>query len=230
VQVHSVPVLADWSVDTLAAVLAEPLPCFYVLANTRALPAAEAAARAEEIGTNLRAAAARVGIDPARLGVVSRGDSTLRGHVPHETDALARGLGWAEPATLLAPFFFEGGRLTAHGPRRARPTAPPPPAATAATAIKPTACPLPPRRAQTARWGQGMHHVRAADIHTHTHTHMHTLYGHDMDMDMGVHACMCTPTCTHRHALRPRGRRLRRPHPRGGDRVRTGPRLRLQRL
>ena len=52
---------------TLAAVLAEPLPCFYVLANTRALPAAEAAARAEEIGTNLRAAAARVGIDPARI-------------------------------------------------------------------------------------------------------------------------------------------------------------------
>ena len=79
-QVHSVPVLADWSVDTLAAVLAEPLPCFYVLANTRALPAAEAAARAEEIGTNLRAAAARVGIDPARLGVVSRRDSTPRGH------------------------------------------------------------------------------------------------------------------------------------------------------
>lgn len=142
-QVHSVPVLADWSVDTLAAVLAEPLPCFYVLANTRALPAAEAEARAEEIGTNLRAAAARVGIDPARLGVVSRGDSTLRGHFPHETDALARGLGWAEPATLLAPFFFEGGRLTAHGPRHARrPAVPPPPIPTAALAWPPT-----PRRA-----------------------------------------------------------------------------------
>ena len=64
---------------TLATVLAEPLPCFYVLANTRALPTAEAVARAEEIGANLRAAAATAGIDPARLGVVSRGDSTLCG-------------------------------------------------------------------------------------------------------------------------------------------------------
>lgn len=92
----------------------QDIPCFYVLANTRALPQAEAAARAEEIGTNLRVAAVRIGIDPRALGVVSRGDSTLRGHYPAETDALARGLGWASPAVLLAPFFLEGKRYTAH--------------------------------------------------------------------------------------------------------------------
>ena len=72
------------------AALAEDVPCFYVLANTRALPPAAAVARAEEIGRNLRTAANRLGLDPTRLSIVSRGDSTLRGHYPAETDALSR--------------------------------------------------------------------------------------------------------------------------------------------
>jgi len=112
--VHSVPVLADWSVETLSDALASDVPCFYVLANTRALAVKAAKARAEQIGANLRRAALRLGLDPRGLGVVSRGDSTLRGHYPAETDALARGLQWVEPVVLLAPFFLEGGRLTAH--------------------------------------------------------------------------------------------------------------------
>ena len=91
--------------------LASDAPCFYVLANTRALSTAAAAARAEEIGRNLRAAAARLrggdGDAPFPFGVVSRGDSTLRGHYPAETDALAKGLGWEAPTTVLAPFFAE---------------------------------------------------------------------------------------------------------------------------
>jgi uncharacterized protein YgbK (DUF1537 family) len=117
--VHSVPVLADWSVSGLASVVTMDRPCFYILANTRALPRAEAAARAEEIGRNLQAAATEAGVGPL-TAVVSRGDSTLRGHYPFETDALARGLGWgvkggraARPTIVLAPFFKEGGRLTA---------------------------------------------------------------------------------------------------------------------
>ena len=125
--VHSVPVLADWSVDALEAALREDVPCFYVLSNTRALPREEAVARAEEIGATLRAAAERIGLPPTAIGVVSRGDSTLRGHYPHETDALAAGLGTPDTATLLAPFFFEGGRL-----RRMISTMSPPPTARAA--------------------------------------------------------------------------------------------------
>ena len=62
----------------------------------------------------MRTAASSLGLDPARLGVLSRGDSTLRGHYPVETNAIARGLGWKTPTTVIAPFFFEGGRLTAH--------------------------------------------------------------------------------------------------------------------
>lgn len=119
--VHSVPVLAAWDVDGLAPVLSMDRPCFYMLANTRALAPDEACARAEEIGSNLRAAAAKAGVGPL-TSVVSRGDSTLRGHYPGETAALAKGLSWGvegsdveAPTVVLAPFFAEGGRLTAEG-------------------------------------------------------------------------------------------------------------------
>mmetsp|Transcript_21309 Transcript_21309/g.61586 ORF Transcript_21309/g.61586 Transcript_21309/m.61586 type:complete len:763 (+) Transcript_21309:43-2331(+) len=117
--VHSVPVVADWDVASLVPVLSMDRPCFYVLANTRALVPSEACSRAEEIGRRLRAAAHEAGVGPLSA-VVSRSDSTLRGHYPSETDALARGLGWGcedgeaeAPTTVLAPFFAEGGRLTA---------------------------------------------------------------------------------------------------------------------
>jgi uncharacterized protein YgbK (DUF1537 family) len=46
--------------------------------------------------------------------VVSRGDSTLRGHFPLEVEALNEELGPFD-ATLLAPAFFPGGRTTVDG-------------------------------------------------------------------------------------------------------------------
>jgi len=82
--------------------------CFFVLANTRALPEGEAAARALEIGRVLREKS------PSLRCVASRSDSTLRGHYPAEVDALAEGLGWDQPLVVVAPFFFEGGRVTAN--------------------------------------------------------------------------------------------------------------------
>ncbi|MCL6629535.1 MAG: hypothetical protein K6U00_08040, partial [Armatimonadetes bacterium] len=44
--------------------------------------------------------------------IVSRSDSTLRGHFPEEAQALADGLGSEFDAWLLIPFFLEGGRFT----------------------------------------------------------------------------------------------------------------------
>lgn len=106
--VHGVPVLTIWTVDALAAELLAPDPCCYLLTNSRALPPASAGALIREVGANLAAAAARTG-RPFR--VVCRGDSTLRGHYPLETDVLAETLGPFD-ATLLVPAFFDGGRLT----------------------------------------------------------------------------------------------------------------------
>jgi uncharacterized protein YgbK (DUF1537 family) len=46
------------------------------------------------------------------VSIVSRSDSTLRGHHPTETDAIADAMGRADSRVLLAPYFGEGGRVT----------------------------------------------------------------------------------------------------------------------
>ena len=83
----------------------------YLLTNSRSLPASEAQALNTEIGRNLLKAARETN---RRFVVVSRSDSTLRGHFPGEVDALARALGGQFDATLLIPFFADGGRYTVH--------------------------------------------------------------------------------------------------------------------
>jgi uncharacterized protein YgbK (DUF1537 family) len=107
--VHHVPVLTTWEVEALAAELAEPGPVFYILTNSRSLTLPDAQALNTAIGRNLIAASAASGRE---FEVVSRSDSTLRGHYPGETDALAAALGGAVDATLIIPFFLEGGRFT----------------------------------------------------------------------------------------------------------------------
>jgi len=107
--VHGIDVLSDWSTEALAEALADPRPCFYILTNTRSLPSAEAADRSREVAANLASAAARTG---ARFTVISRSDSTLRGHFAVELDAIEEGLGRPVDARIVAPAFFEGGRYT----------------------------------------------------------------------------------------------------------------------
>lgn len=107
--VYDLPVLTEWTVEALRAELALGTPTFYILTNSRSLPLPQAQALNAEIGRNLLAAAQATGRD---FAVVSRSDSTLRGHYPGETDALAAALGQQVDATLIIPFFLEGGRFT----------------------------------------------------------------------------------------------------------------------
>jgi uncharacterized protein YgbK (DUF1537 family) len=108
--VHGVPVLTTWSVEDLRWALEQPSPTFYVLTNSRSLPEEEAAAMNREVASNLVAAAGQTGTD---FVVTSRSDSTLRGHFPAETDALAQGLGRNIDGVILCPCYLEAGRLTA---------------------------------------------------------------------------------------------------------------------
>ncbi|NLT73281.1 MAG: hypothetical protein GXX94_03695 [Chloroflexi bacterium] len=107
--VHGVPVLTGWSTQALAGELRDPSSLFYILTNSRSLEREAAAARSAEIARNLQAAAADVGRDYV---LVSRSDSTLRGHFPAETDALMMASGLPVDGILLVPFFEEGGRYT----------------------------------------------------------------------------------------------------------------------
>lgn len=107
--VHGVPVLTTWSVDALRRVLQSGFVAFYVLTNSRSLPAPAACALGKAIGHNLRRACQETNV---AVDVISRSDSTLRGHFPDEVDALKDGLGISQRPCLLVPFFLEGGRYT----------------------------------------------------------------------------------------------------------------------
>jgi len=107
--VHSCLLLTRWDVDTLHLGLADASPIFFVLTNTRALTPDQAAAVTREVCHNLKTAIASCGIQD--FLIVSRSDSTLRGHYPIETDVIAEELGPFD-AHFLVPAFFEGGRIT----------------------------------------------------------------------------------------------------------------------
>ena len=109
--VHGIPVLTGWSVEILRTELENDRPAFYVLTNSRSLPLPEAQTMNSEIGRHLREAAEKSG---RPFVVVSRSDSTLRGHFPGEVEALAEGLSQDFDAWIVVPFFLEGGRYTIH--------------------------------------------------------------------------------------------------------------------
>ena len=107
--VHSCLLLTQWDVETLKLGLVDEAPIFFILTNTRALAPDAASQVTREVCQNLKTAIAQVGLDD--FLVVSRSDSTLRGHYPIETDAIAQELGSFD-AHFLTPAFFEGGRVT----------------------------------------------------------------------------------------------------------------------
>jgi uncharacterized protein YgbK (DUF1537 family) len=107
--VHSCLLLMQWDIDTLMQGLQDSAPIFFILSNTRAMDPEQAIATTQEICHNLKIAIANTEIKD--FLVVSRSDSTLRGHYPVETDVIAQELGGFD-AHFLTPAFFEGGRIT----------------------------------------------------------------------------------------------------------------------
>jgi uncharacterized protein YgbK (DUF1537 family) len=107
--VHSCLLLTQWDLKTLKLGLADAVSIFFILTNTRALTPTQAAAVTREVCQNLKIALAE--LDITDFLVVSRSDSTLRGHYPIETDVIAAQLGGFD-AHFLMPAFFEGGRIT----------------------------------------------------------------------------------------------------------------------
>jgi len=107
--IHGLPVLTTWDVDTLKNELLAPENAFFILTNSRGLTQAAAVNLARQIGSNLRYVSKATGIE---LSVISRSDSTLRGHFPLEVDAFASVFEDKSLPYLICPFFLEGGRYT----------------------------------------------------------------------------------------------------------------------
>jgi uncharacterized protein YgbK (DUF1537 family) len=109
---HDVAVLTSWDLNVLVTELQHPTPAVFVLTNTRSMTASEAETLNREVGENLKAAVEQTG---RKLIVISRSDSTLRGHFPLETDTLAEALDIAFDGVLIVPAFMAGGRYTIDG-------------------------------------------------------------------------------------------------------------------
>nr|APP88256.1 hypothetical protein PCKR_472 [Paulinella micropora] len=107
--VNSCPLLLSWSQSSLRANLRNESPLLFVLANTRAMSANDAKVVMKDICQSLKKALCSEGIE--NWLVVSRSDSTLRGHFPLETDIITAELGCFQ-ATFLIPCFLEGNRKT----------------------------------------------------------------------------------------------------------------------
>ena len=106
--VHDIPILTAWPVEALRAEF-ERSPCFFILTNSRSLPAREAIELNREVARNIAKAASSTG---RRFMVISRSDSTLRGHFRAEIETLTAEFGWRNAVKLCIPAFFEGGRFT----------------------------------------------------------------------------------------------------------------------
>lgn len=107
--VYDIPVLTDWSVDSIRKEFVSEIPLFYILTNSRSLPSEDAELRIRKIGQNLVRASKQTG---RKFLVVSRSDSTLRGHYPMEVEILEEELDLQGAIKVMIPAFFEGGRYT----------------------------------------------------------------------------------------------------------------------
>lgn len=124
--VHDVSVYTDWSLRSIREGFREQEKLFFLLTNSRSFTEAETTAAHREIAAHVQEAARETGEDYL---IVSRGDSTLRGHYPLETEVLRSYIEGslsesgesgadADPAAvrfdgeILCPFFREGGRYT----------------------------------------------------------------------------------------------------------------------
>ena len=114
--VHSCPLLLRWDARSLRQALAHPSPLLFLLANTRALDPKAAEQRVRSICQALKPALAEAQAAGFmdRWLIVSRGDSTLRGHFPLELEVIEQELG-PFGSTLLVPAFLPGGRTTKDG-------------------------------------------------------------------------------------------------------------------
>ena len=111
--VHDVYVYTDWSRETLLRAFQDEGSMFFILTNSRGMTSDESRHLHEEIACSIAAASRETGQD---FVLVSRSDSTLRGHYPLETEVLREEL---EAQTdmrfdgeIICPFFEEGGRFT----------------------------------------------------------------------------------------------------------------------
>lgn len=108
---YDIPVLTDWKRESIEQELKNGSRLFFILTNSRSFPEEKAVEMGREMGENIRLASEHLS---KKCMVISRSDSTLRGHYPSEVNALEKGMGMNGGIHIIIPAFFEGGRVTIH--------------------------------------------------------------------------------------------------------------------
>lgn len=111
--VHNISVYTDWSVDSIEKGFAENNSMFFILTNSRGLTVEETTLVHQEISERILAVSKETGKE---FILISRSDSTLRGHYPLETkllkETIEAGSNQKIDGEIIFPFFKEGGRFT----------------------------------------------------------------------------------------------------------------------
>ena len=111
--VHGISVYTDWSLDSIHKGFEEQQSMFFILTNSRALTVDETTDVHKDIAENITTVSKIISQD---FIIISRSDSTLRGHYPLETQVLRKTVetifDWKYDGEVLFPFFKEGGRFT----------------------------------------------------------------------------------------------------------------------
>ena len=111
--VHDISVFTDWSVKSIEQGFNEEQSMFFILTNSRGFTTEETVKAHREIADNILTVATKLNRE---FIIISRGDSTLRGHYPLETNVLRETIETASDIKIngevILPFFKEGGRLT----------------------------------------------------------------------------------------------------------------------
>lgn len=111
--VHGISIYTDWSAESIEAGFAEENSMFFILTNSRGFTAAETEQAHKEIANVIQHTAKK---QNKEFIIISRGDSTLRGHYPLETEVLKETVEAQSDmqfdGEVIMPFFKEGGRFT----------------------------------------------------------------------------------------------------------------------
>ncbi len=111
--IHDIHVYTDWSEKSIEGGFLSQEKLFFLLTNSRAFTEEKTKKVHTEIAKRIAKISKKTGI-PFLL--ISRGDSTLRGHYPLETDTLRdtleKELSITFDGEILCPYFREGGRFT----------------------------------------------------------------------------------------------------------------------
>ncbi|QHQ59658.1 hydroxyacid dehydrogenase [Anaerocolumna sedimenticola] len=111
--VHDIYVYTNWDKDSIRSGFLDENKMFFILTNSRGLTEEETGKLHKEIAENVCAVSKELNQE---FILVSRGDSTLRGHYPLETKVLKETLEENSQikvdGEIICPFFQEGGRYT----------------------------------------------------------------------------------------------------------------------